>query len=296
VRALALVERWPAPQAAAGVLRLEPADPAAPRRSVAPGPAAVVVDTVGDDRRRLPWASVSKLLVALALLVACEEGTVDLDEPAGPPGSTVRHLLAHASGLGPDDPVPIAAPGRRRIYSNAGFDVLARHLAARAGMAFVDYLGEGVLGPLAMARTVLAPDASPASGVVGPLTDLLALGRELLAPVLVSTATLAEATAVAFPGLAGVLPGFGRYDPCDWGLGFEVKGAKAPHWTGRANGPSTFGHFGRSGTFLWVDPEAGVACGALGDLAFGPWAADAWPVLADAVIAQWGRGPGSTVA
>jgi len=275
VRALAVVEHWPAAGAAAGVARL--------------GPAGTVetADTVGPTDRVFAWASVSKLLVALAVLVACEEGTIDLDEPAGPPGSTVRHLLAHASGLGPDGPVPIARPGRRRIYSNAGFEELARHLAARAEMAFADYLGEGVLGPLGMGRTALPAGASPASGVVGPLWDLLALCRELLDPGLVSAATLAEARSVAFPGLAGVLPGFGLYDPCDWGLGFEVKGAKTPHWTGAATSPATFGHFGRSGTFAWVDPEAGVACAVLTDLAFGPWAREQWPALADAVLAQW---------
>ncbi|HYA69383.1 MAG TPA: serine hydrolase domain-containing protein [Acidimicrobiales bacterium] len=285
MRALALVEHWPVPHSAAGVVCLE-----------RDGTAASVADCVGDAHRLFAWASLSKMLVALALLVACEERAVDLDEPAGPPGSTVRHLLAHASGLSPDAPVPITAPERRRIYSNAGFEVLARHLAHRSGMTFVEYLHEGVLRPLGMTRTVLPLDASPASGVMGPLADLLALGRELLVPVLVSAGTLAEATSVAYPGLAGVLPGFGRYDPCDWGLGPEVKGAKVPHWTGAANGPTTFGHFGRSGSFLWVDPEAGVACGALGDLAFGPWAAEAWPPLADAVIAQWGRGSASTFA
>jgi CubicO group peptidase (beta-lactamase class C family) len=42
--------------------------------------------------------SVSKLLAGLAALVAVEEGAVDLDEPAGPDGSTVRHLFAHTSG------------------------------------------------------------------------------------------------------------------------------------------------------------------------------------------------------
>lgn len=276
MRALELVEQWPAP-AAAGVLRLDPAGTVA------------LVDAVGEVERPFAWASVSKLLVAVSVLVAVEEGTVDLDEPAGPPGSTVRHLLAHASGLGPDRPTPITAPGRRRVYSNAGFELLAGHVAGRAGMDFADYQAEGVIGPLGMGRTSLAPGASPAWGVVGALTDLLALGSELLSPQLVSAGTLQAATTVAFPGLAGVLPGFGRFDPCDWGLGPEIKGAKAPHWTGPANSPVTFGHFGRAGTFAWVDPEAGIACAALTDHAFGPWAAEAWPVLADAVVAQWGR-------
>jgi CubicO group peptidase (beta-lactamase class C family) len=89
---------------------------------------------------------------------------------------------------------------------------------------------------------------------------------------------------VQFPGLAGVLPDFGRFDPNDWGLGFELRDAKSPHWTGARNSPRTFGHFGGSGTFLWVDPDASVALGVLTNLDFGEWAKEAWPRLSDAVL------------
>ena len=70
--------------------------------------------------------------------------------------------------------------------------------------------------------------------------------------------------------------------------GVELRDAKAPHWTGTHNAPQTYGHFGRSGTFLWVDPVAGIALGCLTDLDFGAWAADAWPQLSDAVLAEIG--------
>jgi len=270
------VAQWPV-RAAAGVVRNAAGGPAPP----------AVAAQVGDGSRVLPWASVTKLLVALAVLVAVEEGTVDLDDAAGPPGSTVRHLLAHASGMAPDHRRALAAPGTRRIYSNAGYEVLAEVLEGRAAMPFTEYLASAVVTPLGMTGTTLAPGASPASGAHGPLADLLVLAGELLAPRLVSPATLGEAVAVAFPGLAGVLPGFGRFDPCDWGLGFELRDAKDPHWTGRRNSPATFGHFGQSGTFLWVDPVVGVACGAVGDGSFGPWAARAWPRLADAVLDEF---------
>ena len=50
----------------------------------------------------------------------------------------------------------------------------------------------------------------------------------------------------------------------------------------------TFGHFGGSGTFLWVDPEARVACVALTNRPFGQWAKEAWPELSDAVLAELG--------
>jgi CubicO group peptidase (beta-lactamase class C family) len=266
VDALEQVAAWPARHAAVAVTGAD-----------------AELGSVGARDEVLPWASVTKLLTALAALVAVEEGVVDLDAPAGPEGSTVRHLLAHASGIAPDETKAIARPAQRRIYSNAGFEVLAASIEDAAEMPFPDYLGAAVVEPLALSRQLRG---SPAHGYRGSVNDLVALGRELLSPTLLAPETLAEATGVVFPGLAGVLPGFGRQDPNDWGLGFELRDAKSPHWTGTANSPRTFGHFGASGTFLWVDPDAHLACACLTDLEFGPWAREAWPRLADAVLAE----------
>lgn len=231
----------------------------------------------GDLERAFWWASVTKLATAVAVLVAAEEGIVDLDEPAGPPGSTVRHLLAHASGLAPDSDTPLAKPGLRRIYSNSGFELVAAHVAARAEMPFADYF-RAVWG--------FELPGSPGWGIDAPLGQLLVVARELLAPTRIAPETLDEARTVQFPGLVGVVPGFGRFDPNDWGLGFELRDAKQPHWTGTRNSPATFGHYGRSGTFLWVDPDAGIALACLCDLDFGDWAREAWPRLSDAVLAE----------
>ncbi|HXQ62188.1 MAG TPA: serine hydrolase domain-containing protein, partial [Acidimicrobiales bacterium] len=242
---------------------------------------------MGDIERPFAWASITKLLVAMAVFVAVEEGTISLDDQAGPPGSTVRHLLAHASGLGPDSIVPVATPARMRIYSNIGYEVLADTLALHTRMPFTDYLTGGVLTPLHMSATTLVPGSSPASGARGPLHDLLLLAAELLVPTIVSATTLAEATSVAFPGLRGVLPGYGRFDPCDWALGFEVKGGKLPHWTGAHTSPATFGHFGKAGGFLWVDPVTGLTCASLSNRDFGPWAVTEWSTLADTVVEEW---------
>jgi CubicO group peptidase (beta-lactamase class C family) len=266
VDALRQVESWPAETVAVGVLH--------------GGESAA---TYGPSGHVFRWASVTKIATALATLVAAEEGVVDLDQPAGPPGSTVRHLLAHASGLPFDAGAPIAKPGQRRIYSNAGFEVLAESVAGAAEMPFEEYLAEAVLRPLGTAAMLRG---SPAAGLEGTLDDLLRLGGELQRPTLVAPETLVEATEVQFPGLVGVLPDIGRMDPNDWGLGLELKDAKAPHWTGARNSPRTFGHFGGSGTFLWVDPEAEVALAGLTDLEFGPWALEAWPRLSDAVVAE----------
>ena len=236
--------------------------------------------SVGDRTRRFPWASVTKLATALAMLVAAEEGIVDLDEPAGPPGSTFRHLLAHASGLPFDRGVPIARPGARRIYSNYGFEVAAALVEERAGMPFPEYFGH------VWEDTTAVLTGSAGSGVEGTLDDLVAVARELRSPTRIAPETLEEAVSVQFPGLVGVVPAFGRQEPNDWGLGFELRDAKSPHWTGTRNSPRTFGHFGRSGTFLWVDPNADLALACLTDLAFGDWAAEAWPRLADSVLQE----------
>jgi CubicO group peptidase (beta-lactamase class C family) len=147
-------------------------------------------------------------------------------------------------------------------------------------MTFAEYFAATWAG------TAILLEGSAGSGASGTVADLLELARELQAPRRIAAETLAEATMVQFPGLVGVLPGFGRQDPNDWGLGFELRDGKSPHWTGARNSPATYGHFGRSGTFLWVDPEAGLALGCLTDLAFGDWAADAWPRLSDAVVAS----------
>jgi CubicO group peptidase (beta-lactamase class C family) len=241
-----------------------------------------VVAAIGDRERAFAWASVTKLMTAYAVLRAVEQGIVSLDAPLGPPGSTVRHLLAHASGLGPEGEAPISPPERTRIYSNIGFDLLGRLLTELAGRPLSEVFELEVSGPLGMAGTRL--DGRASAGISGPVEDLARLGHEFLRPSLVGAATLAVATTVAFPGLAGVLPGIGRFDPLDWGLGFELRGTKRGHWTGTANSPRTFGHFGASGSFLWVDPVADIALACLSDRTFGPWALEAWPAVSDAVL------------
>lgn len=265
--ALALIDTWPVEQAAAAVVSADGA----------------VLASRGEQDRPYRLASVTKPLSAYAVLVAVEEGVFELDDPAGPPGSTVRHLLAHTSGLDFSEDRVRAEPGNRRLYSNRGFEVLADTLAERSGIPFATYLDEAVFAPLGMTSSRL--EGSAGAGAVSTGADLSRFAAELQRPALLAPETLRAATSVAFPGLDGVLPGYGTQKPNDWGLGFEIRDGKAPHWTSAANSPATFGHFGQSGTFLWVDPQAGAACIALTDRDFGPWAVEAWPPLSDAVLA-----------
>lgn len=243
-----------------------------------------VVGEHGPQDRQFSLASVTKMLSAYAVLLAVEEGAVEWDQPAGPEGATVRHLIAHASGLAFDRRQPQAKPGTRRIYSNSGYELLAETVTEATGIPFPRYLAEAVLEPLGMASSELT--GSAAAGAISTSADLARFAAELQAPRLLAAETLAEAARVAFAGLDGVLPGYGMQRPNDWGLGFELRDHKSPHWTGATNSSRTFGHFGQSGTFLWVDPDAGAACVALADRDFGEWAIKAWPSFSDGVLAE----------
>jgi CubicO group peptidase (beta-lactamase class C family) len=272
VSALEVIADWPVPSAAAAVI----------------GPSGVLAE-FGDTRRRFALASVTKPLVARAAQVAVEEGVVELDTPAGPPGSTVRHLLAHASGLSMRSADVMAEPGKRRIYSNEGFGVLAGVLEEASEIPFDRYLAEAVFEPLGMGASALAGGAAAAGfGGESTVADLALFAADLLRPGLVSPQMHADAISVQFPGLSGVLPGYGSQRPNDWGLGFEIRDGKSPHWTGSLNGGDTFGHFGQSGTFIWVDPAADLALVALTDRDFGDWAHPVWPALSDGVLREFG--------
>ncbi|KAA0083557.1 class A beta-lactamase-related serine hydrolase [Mycolicibacterium sp. P9-64] len=270
--ALDAISDWPVPTAAAAVV----------------GPSGVLAE-FGDTRRRFALASVTKPLVARAAQVAIEEGVVELDSQAGPSGSTVRHLLAHTSGLAMQSAESVAAPGKRRVYSNYGFGVLAETVQEESGIAFEQYLAEAVFEPLGMGASTLVGGAQAAGyGGESTVADLVAFAVDLLRPVVVSPQLHAEAITVQFPGLDGVLPGFGVQRPNDWGLGFEIRDGKSPHWTGSANSGRTFGHFGQSGTFIWADPAADLALVVLTDRDFDKWTYPLWPALSDGVLREFG--------
>lgn len=269
---LDVVDTWPVDSVAAAVV----------------GPSGVLASR-GDTSKPFALASVTKPLVARAAQIAIEEGAVELDTPAGPPGATIRHLLAHTSGVSMRSADVLAPPGQRRIYSNYGFELLARAVESAADIEFGSYLTEAVFQPLQMSASALLGGAEAAGfGGVSTVADLATFAGELLRPALVSQQLHDEAVTVQFPGLDGVLPGFGVQRPNDWGLGFELRDGKSPHWTGSANSPRTFGHFGQSGTFLWVDPVADLALVVLTDRDFGDWTYPLWPAISDGVLRENG--------
>ena len=129
-----LLAQWPGGRHGAVVLR----------RSVAGPVERTQLGELSADER-LPWASVTKLVVAMTTMVAVEEGLLGLDDPAGPQGSTVRQLLSHAAGLTLDERKIVAAPGTRRIYSNAGYEVLGDYLERWSGISIDELVERSVL-------------------------------------------------------------------------------------------------------------------------------------------------------
>jgi CubicO group peptidase (beta-lactamase class C family) len=254
--------------------------------AAAVGPSGVLAST-GPVNRQFPLASVTKPLAVLSALVAVEEGALELTDTANEdlvPGATVRHLMSHASGLAPDELRRMFPLATRRVYSHVGIELLADLVARAVDMPFGSYFHESLVRPLGLRDTHL--EGSPARDGVASVEDLAQVVAELLEPSgWLHSATLSEAASVQYPGIRGVLPGYGSQNPNDWGLGFEIRSGKQPHWTGTHNSPSTYGHFGLSGSMFWVDPERRIGLVALADRSFGDWAKTAWPALSDAVLA-----------
>ena len=278
--ALAAVESWPVANCAAGFID----DTGTPI-------------IIGDRAHRFAVASLTKPIIAWAVLVAVEEDIIGLDDDVGgaQPGCTLRHLLAHAGGYPFDadpvdaDPVDadpaVAPPGTDRIYSNIGFEIAAQAVERASGIDIATYLSEAVLEPLEMTSTTLL--GSPASGLWTTLGDLIAFLAEVISPRLISATTATDALRPQWPDLGGIVPGVGRFEPCPWGLGFEIAGDKHPHWMGHYRSPSTAGHFGAAGSMMWIDPDRSAGLAVLTDRAFGTWAARAvraWSQISNDVI------------
>lgn len=246
---------------------------------------------VGDPDEVFPLASVTKPIAAYAVLVAVDRGLLSLDQPAGPEGSTIRHLLAHASGLPFGVGAPIAKPGTRRIYSNYGFDVLGEAVSAQLGVTIQEWLRRELAEPLGMDTFELIPGrwitqgskkvaaGSVAADGVASADSLARFAMELLSPTLISPTLWAQAYTPQWDGLPGILPGYGKQKNNQWGLGFSIRGRKDPHWLSEDFSSKTIGHFGQSGSFIWMDPDVQQAGIFLGRESFGAEHKLYWPEL-----------------
>ncbi len=275
MKAFEILDSWPPENVAAAVITPDS-----------------TVHRFGDTAHVFELASITKLFTAAAVHLSVEEGSIALTDGVGvlragdtPRGATIADTLAHAGGFGPDGAV-LDDPGRKRIYSNGGYELLAAAVSHASEMAFDQYMQLGIFDALHMGSSELVGSAAFAGrSTVDDLVRFVQGLPHLLAPV-----TIQAMTSRYYPELTGVLPGYGRQEPNPWGLGPEIRGDKSPHWTGTTNSEGTWGHFGQAGTFLWVDPQVDVALIVLTNKPFGPWAPPLWPVFSDAVRHEVLRG------
>lgn len=257
--------------------------------------AVCIIDAAGDEyllgagERRYAFASVTKLLAAHVIADAVSSGFTSFDElvedaAIRPDHVTLADLISHAGGVRPEGQDPIEAR-IKRIYTNEAFDIAERNFIARLGHGFETstigkLFADGLAGQL---RSSITIDGSCAKSGSGTFDDLAIILREIREPEYLDHDTHAQLTSVHLPELSGIVPGWGNYDRNTWGLGYEIKGNKNPHWTGSSASEKTYGHFGQSGVFVMHDPVnmISIACASHHD--FGPWAKEVWPAMCEEI-------------
>jgi len=153
------------------------------QRAVAPAPEAMTLDTVFD------LASLTKVVATTtSVMKLVEDGRIRLNERVSDyiPGFerhhkaniTIRHLMAHTSGLRPDldsavswtgaetaiqlalDEVPAAAPGVRFVYSDINYFLLGDIVRRVSGLPLHEFARKNIFEPLGMNDTMFVPPAS----------------------------------------------------------------------------------------------------------------------------------------
>jgi beta-lactamase class C len=218
----------------------------------------------------------------------------------------------------------LAVPAGSKVeYSNVGYGLLGLLVEAISRQPFAAFVRERIFGPAGMHDAHLAPPETlagrivhvngtpepgsryerfnsaharrathPAGSVLGTARDVAlflqlfldggrAGDQRVIAPV---TARLMTSNHTA--GLRGGIEGFMTWDDCAWGLGFELRGAKRPHYTGELSSAATFGHTGVAGTFAWADPTSQLAVVMLANrLLHSRWTESRWSRFSTAVAA-----------
>jgi CubicO group peptidase (beta-lactamase class C family) len=235
------------------------------------------VGEYGDVSAVRPWASVSKMAVAMAFGVEMDWGLHAYTEMVGPRGANFANLFSHSSGLGLEEGDPVVPVGTKRVYSNYGVDYAVAKIVGENSPA--EWLEDRVFSPLGMASSALG--ARPAAGVSGSTEDMEKLAIAWLRPDALAASTRDRMIRPYLPELAGIVPGFGRFTPCPWGMGPEIRGDKS-HWMGDWL-PTSFGHFGMSGSLMLMNVDEGIGVVATTTEDFGPWAVALWPAWTSAV-------------
>lgn len=212
-------------------------------------------------------------------------------------------------------------PGTELIYSNTGFGILGRLAEAVTGRDFWELTWENVFEPLELHNTIARPGPEldhrigrvrdvygqgrpnesynsqywrdlgiPWGGLYGSPDDavrfaatFLRRGDGFILPELAQ-----EMVTDQVHGLKGeVQSARVQWPSAFWGLGWEIKGTKATHWTGNLTSPQTYCHFGAAGTLLWADPTIDLAAAIFANRAtfhLWPFVPPRWAMLSDALV------------
>ncbi|ABU56750.1 serine hydrolase domain-containing protein [Roseiflexus castenholzii] len=243
----------------------------------------------------------------------------DPDRSRLPPNATTSEELRTYLAAG-----PIVPPGSKVEYSNVGYGLLGLIIEEVGRQSFASFMHERVFAPAGLRDTWLAPpedlfprivhvggtldpgspterfnsaharrQTHPAGSVLATARDVARFfqvvlnggaidGRQVISPV-AARLMITNQT----PGLRGGIEGFMTWDDCAWGLGFDLRGNKHPHFSGEFTSPATFGHTGISGVFAWADPALDLVCVMLANRTlFDQWNTSRWSRFSTAVVAS----------
>lgn len=248
---------------------------------------------IGNGNGRYQFASVTKLITTNVIAEIVADGFVSFEEEVediyfSKGKVTLQDLLSHSSGIRPEYESCVP-PRSKRVYTTEAFDIAEKHIIKKLGNGFenetiASIFSDGLKDELGCSITI---EGSCGSGASGTADDLILLLREIREPKFISVEMQRFLTTPYFPELDGVLPGWGHFERNIWGVGYEIKGDKYPHWMGSKASKNSFGHFGLSGAFVMHDPENKISIASLSNENFGPWAKIAWPEMCDQIYSEY---------
>lgn len=192
-------------------------------------------------------------------------------------------------------------PGSQWSYSNYGFGLSGEIISRHGGRGYHTFVAEEILAPLGMRDSYLLPPESvwkriawvwlpeephtdherynsayfrrlgiPWGGLYTTPEDLAVFAQAFLqggvyqGRRIVSQAAAREMIRNQLRESIRDTSGVARWRTASWGIGWDVKGWKAPHNSGALTSPDTFWHTGSSGSMLWVDPALDLVCVMIG--------------------------------